>query len=69
MMLLLSPTEQAYLQNKEQFSKAKQRYVKCRLKKKLRLLEESYSAVFGTAGPPLRGSGNRGTEALRARFF
>jgi hypothetical protein len=35
MSLSLSPTEQAYLANKEQFSKTKQRYVRYRIRKKL----------------------------------
>jgi hypothetical protein len=35
-MLLLSPTEQAYLTDKEQFSKTKQRYLRYRIREKLR---------------------------------
>jgi hypothetical protein len=35
-MLLLSPTEQAYLTDKEQFSKTKQRYLRYRTREKLR---------------------------------
>ena len=38
--ILLSPVEQAYLAHKEQFSKTKQRYVRYRLRKKLRLIIE-----------------------------
>ena len=37
---VLSPTEQAYLNNSKEFTKAQQRYIRCRLRKKLRLLNE-----------------------------
>ena len=39
-MPLLSPTEQAYLNGTQEFTKAQQRYIRCRPKKKLRLLDE-----------------------------
>jgi hypothetical protein len=37
---LLSETEQAYLNGTRAFTKAQQRYIRCRLKKKLRLVDE-----------------------------
>ncbi|MDQ4066577.1 MAG: hypothetical protein M3114_03205 [Thermoproteota archaeon] len=40
-LLPLTPTEQAYLfDNTKDFTNAQQRYIRCRLKKKLRLLGE-----------------------------
>jgi hypothetical protein len=42
---LLSPTEQAYLNGSRQFSNAQQRYIRLRLKKKLRLMDESRDAA------------------------
>jgi hypothetical protein len=43
---VLSPVEQAYLSGTRDFTKPQQRYIKCRLKKKLRLLnEESCNAA------------------------
>jgi len=39
-MKLLTPTEQAYLNNTQEFTNAQKRYIRCRLKKKLRLLGE-----------------------------
>jgi hypothetical protein len=39
-MTFLSPVEQAYLNGTRDFTKAQRRYIRCRLKKKLRLLEE-----------------------------
>ena len=38
-MRVLSPVEQAYLNGTREFTKAQQRYIRCRLKKKLRLLD------------------------------
>jgi hypothetical protein len=42
---LLSPIEQAYLNGTREFTKAQQRYIRYRLKKKLRLLDESRDAA------------------------
>jgi hypothetical protein len=42
---LLSPVEQAYLQDREQFSKVKQRYVRYRLRKKLRSLGQELGGI------------------------
>ena len=39
-MRLLSPVEQAYLNGSREFTKPQIRYIKCRLKKKLRHLDE-----------------------------
>jgi|SRR5215218_10506165 hypothetical protein len=39
-MRFLSPVEQAYLNGTRDFTKAQRRYIKCRLKRKLRLLNE-----------------------------
>jgi hypothetical protein len=39
-MTFLSSTEQQFLNGSRQFTKAQQRYIRCRLKKKLRLLDE-----------------------------
>jgi hypothetical protein len=39
-MKLLSPVEQAYLNGTREFTKPQIRYIKCRLKKKLRHLDE-----------------------------
>jgi hypothetical protein len=39
-VLLLSPVEQAYLSGTRDFTKPQIRYIKCRLKKKLRRLDE-----------------------------
>jgi hypothetical protein len=39
-MRLLSPVEQAYLNGTREFTKPQIRYIKCRLKKKLRHLDE-----------------------------
>jgi hypothetical protein len=36
---VLSPVEQAYLSGTREFTKAQQRYIRCRLRKKLRLLD------------------------------
>ncbi len=44
-MRLLSPIEEAYLNGTKDFTKAQQRYIRYRLKKKLRLLEESRDAA------------------------
>lgn len=41
-LLLLSKTEKAYLNNREQFSKCQQRDIRCRLNKKLRLLNQEF---------------------------
>src|ERR687893_2409197 len=46
--ILLSPVEQAYLADKEQFSKTKQRYVRYRLRKKLRVIEDQRCAAAAT---------------------
>ena len=43
-MVFLSPSEQNYLSNNEQFSKAKQRYIRYRLNRKLRLLGEDLTS-------------------------
>ncbi len=45
MKRLFSPVEQAYLSNTKQFTKAQQRYIRYRLKKKLRLIDESRDAA------------------------
>jgi hypothetical protein len=45
MMRVLSPVEEAYLSGTRDFTKAKQRYIRYRLKKKLRLLYESRDAT------------------------
>lgn len=52
LLLLLSKTEKAYLNNREQFSKRQQRDIRCRLNKKLRLLNQEFenSGVDGTIG-------------------
>jgi hypothetical protein len=42
---LLSPVEEAYLNGTKDFTKAQQRYIRYRLKKKLRLLDESRDAA------------------------
>ena len=63
--ILLSPVEQAYLAHKEQFSKTKQRYVRYRLRKKLRLIEEQGCAAAATLqrlSPQEQTSGGFGTE-------
>lgn len=39
-MRLLSPVEQAYLDGTREFTKTQQRYIRCRLRKKLRLVNE-----------------------------
>ncbi len=39
-MTFLSPTEQAFLNGSREFTKAQRRYIRCRLKKKIRLLQE-----------------------------
>lgn len=44
-MRLLSPVEQSYLSGTRQFTKSQQRYIRYRLKKKLRLLDESRDAA------------------------
>jgi hypothetical protein len=45
-MTFLSPTEQQFLNGNRQFTKAQQRYIRCRLRKKLRFLnEESRNAA------------------------
>jgi hypothetical protein len=44
-MRLLSPIEEAYLNGTKDFTKAQQRYIRYRLKKKLRLLDESRDAA------------------------
>ena len=43
-MVFLSPSEQNYLSNNEQFSKAKQRYIRYRLNRNLRLLGEDLTS-------------------------
>jgi hypothetical protein len=43
-LVFLSPSEQNYLSNNEQFSKAKQRYIRYRLNRKLRLLGEDLTS-------------------------
>ena len=40
MTRFLSPTEQAYLNGTREFTKAQQRYIRCRIRKKLKLLNE-----------------------------
>jgi hypothetical protein len=45
-MTLLTPVEQAYMNGTRQFTKAQQRYIRCRLKRKLRLVGEEL-ASFG----------------------
>jgi hypothetical protein len=45
MALLLSKTEQAYLANKEQFSKTKQRYLRYRIRKKLNRSRDAAAAT------------------------
>ncbi len=44
-MRVLSPEEKAYLSGTRDFTKAQQRYTRYRLKKKLRLLDESRDAA------------------------
>jgi hypothetical protein len=60
-MRLLSPIEEAYLNGTKDFTKAQQRYIRYRLKKKLRLLDESRDA---TAAGLLR-LGERGSSLVR----
>ena len=45
MVRLLSRVEQAYLNGTRDFTKAQQRYIRYRLKKKLRLIDESRDAA------------------------
>ncbi len=45
-MALLSKVEQAYMADKEQFSKTKQRYIRYRINKKLRLLNVVESSIL-----------------------
>ena len=45
MIRLLSPIEEAYLNGTKDFTRAQQRYIRYRLKKKLRLLEVSRDAA------------------------
>ena len=40
----LTPTEEAYLNKTKEFTNAQQRYIRCRLKKKLRLLSEQVNS-------------------------
>jgi hypothetical protein len=53
-MRLLSPVEEAYLNGTRDFTKAQQRYIRYRLKKKLRLLDESRDAAAAAAAMLLR---------------
>jgi hypothetical protein len=60
-MRLLSPIEEAYLNGTKDFTKAQQRYIRYRLKKKLRLLDESRDA----AAAGLLRLGERGSSLVR----
>ncbi len=44
--MFLSKVEQAYLADKEQFSKTKQRYIRYRINKKLKMLDRDAAAAF-----------------------
>jgi hypothetical protein len=67
MSLSLSPTEQAYLANKEQFSKTKQRYVRYRIRKKL--LRRDAAAAFCRDGGLELPSSERKAETLPQQIF
>ena len=58
-MRVLSPTEKAFLEGSRQFTKAQQRYIRCRLNKKLRLInEESQIAAAALQRSSNTGYGN-----------
>lgn len=41
---LITPVEEAFLNNTRHFTNAQKRYIRCRLKKKLRLLEQQLNS-------------------------
>jgi hypothetical protein len=43
-LLLITPVEEAFLNNTRHFTNAQKRYIGCRLKKKLRLLEQQLNS-------------------------
>ena len=43
-MTFFSPVERAYLEGTKEFTKAQQRYVRCRLSKKLRIMGEDVAS-------------------------
>jgi hypothetical protein len=57
-MTFLSPTEQQFLNGSRQFTKAQQRYIRCRLKKKLRLLNEESRKAAAALQPRCNGTNN-----------
>jgi hypothetical protein len=68
--MFLSKTEQAYLADKEQFSKTKQRYIRYRINKKLRLLESRDAAAATSRDSGLElPSSERKAESLQQIFF
>jgi hypothetical protein len=65
--MFLSKTEQAYLSDKEQFSKIKQRYLRYRIRKKL--LRRNAAAATSRDGGLELPSSERKAETLQQQIF
>jgi hypothetical protein len=68
-VLLLSPVEQAYLSGTRDFTKPQIRYIKCRLKKKLRRLDEQGCNAAAMLQRLERGEPHCKRKAENLQFF
>jgi hypothetical protein len=63
---LLSPVEQAYLNGTREFTKSQQRYIRCRLRKKLRVMGEDIASCNNTVAAALQPGCNGPKNLLTA---